>query len=70
MRKEYVSGSRRMQVKDSLEMLRLRSFMKEKEIGEVSDGLPKIVEHINELPPQCYSDFFYGSKKTYHLWYN
>ena len=33
--------------------LRLRSFVAEKEIDDISDGLTKIVEHINELVPQC-----------------
>lgn len=49
MLNEYVSDAEQMQVKGTRETLRLRSFMKEKEIENVSDGLTKIVKHIQEL---------------------
>lgn len=54
---EYVSDARQLQFKGMLETLRLRTFMKEKEIAEISLGLMKLVEHINELATQCPRDF-------------
>lgn len=53
MLKEYVSFARQLQIKGTLETLRLRSFMKERNIGDVSEGLTKMVEYINELCLQC-----------------
>lgn len=67
MLKEYVSDARQMQVKGTLETLRLRSFMKEKELEDVSEGLSKMVEHINELSPQCPPDFRSDAHKIDYL---
>lgn len=57
MLKECVSNARQMQVKRTLEVLRLRSIERDKDIDDVAEGLTKIVEHIHELSPQCPPDF-------------
>ena len=63
MIKEYISDARQLQVKGTLESLRLRKFMTEKGIDDVSEGLTKLVELINELSPQCPRDFRSDSHK-------
>lgn len=41
MVKDYASDACQLQVKETLEILRLRSFMKETDIPDVSEGLTK-----------------------------
>lgn len=67
MLKEYVSDARQMQAKGTLETLRLRSFMQERDLEDVSDGLTKLVERINELSPQCPPDFRSDAHKIDYL---
>lgn len=50
---EYLSDARQLQVKSLLENSRLCTFMKDKGISDVATGLSKLVDHINELSPQC-----------------
>lgn len=49
--KEYHNDSSQMQRKVSLEKLRLHSFMKGQEKGDVSEDLTKLVEQVNLIPP-------------------
>lgn len=67
MLKEYVGDARQMHVKGTLETLPLRSFMKEKEIDDISEGLTKLAENINELSPQCPPDFRFDAHKIDYL---
>ena len=67
MTKEYVSDARQLQVKTTLEMLRLRSFMQDEDISDESSGLLKLVKHINELPPQCPPNFRSDAHKISYL---
>ena len=67
MTKEYVSDARQLQVKATLEMLRLRSFMQDEDISDVSSGLSKLVKHINELSPQCPPDLRSDAHKVDYL---
>lgn len=55
---EYTGDARQLQVKWTLEPLRLRSFMKEKEVTDITEGLTKLFDHINALTPQCPFDFW------------
>eukprot|EP00171_Calliarthron_tuberculosum_P004009 IDg4009t1 len=64
---EYNSDSRQLQVQSSLENLRLSKFMAEKEISSLSDGLNKMVEHIECLTPQCPLGFRGDSNKVKFL---
>ena len=64
---EYNSDSRQMQVKDRLETLRLKSYMNENGISDVSEGLSKLVEHIEEFSPQCHVDFRSDTHKINYL---
>lgn len=54
---EHVSDTRQLQAKGTLEVPCLRKFMHKSDIVDVSLGLTKLVEHINELVPQCLRDF-------------
>ena len=67
MTKEYVSDARQLQVKATLEILPLRSFMQDEDISDVSSGLSKLFEHINELSPQCPPDFRSDAHKVDYL---
>lgn len=67
MLKEYVSDARQLQVKDTLENLRLQSLMRSHDIKEVSSGLTRLVDTINELSPQCPKDFRSDSHKIDYL---
>lgn len=51
--KEYNSGSRQIQVKLKLELLRLQTFMRKKDINNVTDGLTQVVYLIKVLTPKC-----------------
>lgn len=57
MLKEYNSDARQLQVKGKIDNLRLKTFMEEKDISEVSEGLSQLVELVEELTPQCHPDF-------------
>lgn len=67
MTEEDAIDARRIQVKVTLETLRLRSFMNENDISDVSISLKNLVEHINVLAPQCPSDFCSDAHKTDYL---
>lgn len=67
MLKEYVSDDRQLHVKGTLETLRFRSFMSDKGLADVSEGLTKLVDHINELAPQLSPDFRSDAYKLDHL---
>lgn len=64
---EYDSDARKIYVKATLELVRLRSFMRENGTQDVTDGLTKLVEHINELAPQCPMRFQKDASKTDYL---
>ncbi len=49
MRPEYHSDSRQLQVQNSLETLKLTTFMEERDINSVSEGLTKLVDYIERL---------------------
>lgn len=67
MLKDYVSDAKQMLFEVTLETLRLRSLMKEKKIDHMSEGLTKIVEHMNGLSLQCPPDFSSDAHKIgYH----
>ena len=57
MRNEYDSDARQLQVQNALENLRLQRFMSEKEIASASEGLTKVVDHIEKLSPECPPSF-------------
>lgn len=57
MVQEYVSDASHLQVKGMLKTLRLRTFMNDQNISDVSDGFTRIVTHINELVPRCPPNF-------------
>lgn len=67
MLSEYASDARQLQVKGTLEAFRLRSFMKEKDITDITEGLTKLVDHINELTSQCPVDFRSDDHKVDYL---
>lgn len=64
---EYVSRAIQLQVKGSLETLRLKSFIQEKKISDASKGLTKLFSHINEFVPQFFPDFRSDAHKGPHL---
>ena len=57
MRMEFNSNARQVQVQNALENLRPYRFMTKKDINSVSNGLNKIVNHIEKLTSQCPPDF-------------
>lgn len=67
MLQEYVSDACQLQVKGTLETLRPRTFMTDKNINDVSEGRTKIVEHINAMTPQCPPDFRSDTHKIDYL---
>ena len=67
MVKEYNSDARQLQVQGTLEILRLDKYMTEHEITDVSDGLTKIVNLIENLTPQCQPQFRSDSNKIVYL---
>lgn len=52
MIKEYNSDARQLQVRSTLENLRLDKYMAEHEISTQSEGLTRLVELIERLAPQ------------------
>ncbi len=67
MRREYDSTARQIQVQSELETLDFRRFMASKGITEESSGLKQLVDHINNLFPQCPSDFRSEPEKLRYL---
>lgn len=53
-----------MQVQNSLELVRLRSFMKENDVRDVTEVLDRLEEHINELAPQFPNQLQSDTNKT------
>lgn len=64
---ECVSDAHQTQIKGTLETLLLRNSTKETEITDLSEGLMRMVDYINELSPQCLPDFRPESHKIDHL---
>ncbi len=67
MKLEYDSDSRQLQVHSTLENLRLDVFMATRSLTTESEGLTKLVEHIEQLVPQCPSGFRSDENKTRFL---
>ncbi len=67
MRQEYHSDSRQLQVQNSLETLKLTTFMEERDITSVSEGLTKLVDYIERLVPQCPQGFREDKHKILYL---
>lgn len=67
MKDEYNSDARQIQVKGQLDTLKLQKYMEENSIKDVSTGLTKIVELIENLVPQCQPDFRTESHKIHYL---
>ena len=67
MLKEYDSDARQLQVKGRLDALRLKTFMTQHGINDVSDGLTKLVQQIDELTPQTHPDFRSDAHKISYL---
>lgn len=51
MKGEYDSDLRQLQVKSTLEGLKLESLMSSHSLSSVPEGLAKLVEHIEQLTP-------------------
>ena len=67
MLKEYDSDARQLQVKGRLDALRLKTFMTQHGINDVSDGSTKLVQQIDELTPQTHPDFRSDAHKISYL---
>ena len=67
MIREYNSDARQLHVQGILEGLRLRKFMVEHEITNVSEGLTKLINIIEELTPQCQPEFRTNAHKISFL---
>lgn len=67
MTREYGSDARRMQIKGTLEILRLLSFMAERDITDISKVFNKPINHLNALAPQCPKVFRSDSHKINYL---
>ena len=57
MKKGYDNDARQIQIKGTLDALRLKTFMDENDITDVSEGLTKMVALIDKLAPQTHPDF-------------
>lgn len=67
MMQEYGSDARNMQIKGTLETPRFRSFMEERGITDISEGLTKLVDYLNTLAPNFPKDFRTEAHKIDHL---
>ena len=67
MVREYNSDARQLHVKGILEGLRLQKFMAEHNIANVSQGLTKLINLIEELTPQCQPQFRSDAHKVSFL---
>ena len=67
MVREYNSDTRQLQVQGKLELLRLDKFMDEHDVKDVSEGLTKIFNLIEDLTPQCQSQFRSDSENIVFL---
>ena len=65
--REYNSDACQLQVRGRLETLRLRSYMHENNLTDVSEGLSKLVEQIDDLSPQCRPSFRSDANKIEFL---
>lgn len=52
MLKKYKCDARQQQVKKILDMLRLGTFMSERDLMFITEGLKKLVNYIDNLDPQ------------------
>lgn len=62
-----LTDARQLQVKLRLVTLRLRTFMQDRKHSEISKGLIKLIEHIDELFLQCPLDFRTETQKIEYL---
>ena len=67
MLKECNSDARQLQVQGTLEILRLDKYMTKHEITDISEGLTKIVKHIEYLKPQRQPQIRSYSNKIVYL---